>query len=168
MAAVRPYLLTHQNHCWAGTLRGFRQNFLGGFGRDTITVKIKDGCRRPHKSTDRDRFRADTTTLLVKHIRQVFKNSDVWSRRRCDNEIVTVLSKGQLAVLKMAAVRPHLLTDQNCVQMDISRHWEEFICKVSTTFLQWFRRRCDNGENQRWLPAAIFVDRPEPFTGGYN
>ena len=39
---------------------------------------------------------------------------------------------------------------------------------VSTKFLQWFRRRCDNDENQRWLPAAIFVNRPEPFSGMHN
>ena len=29
-------------------------------------------------------------------------------------------------------------------------------------------RRGDNGENQRWLLAAIFVDRPEPFSGVHN
>ena len=68
----------------------------------------------------------------------------------------------------MAAVRPYLLTDQNHLQADTSRNWEEFICKVSTKFLQWFRRRCDNGENQRWLPSAIFVDRPEPLSGLHN
>ena len=30
-------------------------------------------------------------------------------------------------------------------------------------FLQWFRRRCSNGENQSWL--AVFVDGLEPFLG---
>ena len=74
-----------------------------------------------------------------------------------------VLSKGQLPILKMAAVRPYLLTDQNRFRADISKHREEFICHVSTKFLMWFRRRCDNGENQRWLQAATFVDKPEPF-----
>ena len=37
------------------------------------------------------------------------------------------------------------------------------MCKVSTKFLKWFGRRWDNGENQRWLPVAIFADGPEPF-----
>ena len=49
-------------------------------------MKIKDSCRRPHLSTDRNHFRADTTSLLGKHLRQVSKKSDQWSRRRCDNE----------------------------------------------------------------------------------
>ena len=40
--------------------------------------------------------------------------------------------------------------------------------KVSTKFLQWFRRICDNGENQRWQPVAIFVDGPESFSGMYK
>ena len=26
------------------------------------------------------------------------------------------------------------------------------------------QRRCDNGENQRWLPVAIFVGGPEPYS----
>ena len=30
--------------------------------------------------------------------------------------------------------------------------------QVSSKFLQWFRRRCDDGENQSWLAADIFVD----------
>ena len=79
-----------------------------------------------------------------------------------------MLRNGQLAILKMAAVRPYLLMDQNHFRVDISRHCEEFICKVSTKFLQWFRRRCDNSENQRWLPAAIFVDGLEPFSRVHN
>ena len=79
-----------------------------------------------------------------------------------------MLSNGQLAILKIAAVRPYLLTDQNHFQIDISRHGEELIYMVSTKSLQWFRRRCDNGENQRWLPAAIFVNGPKPFSGGHN
>ena len=65
----------------------------------------------------------------------------------------------------MAAVRPYLLTDQNHFEADISRHWEEFVCKVSTKFLQWFQRRCNNGENQKWLPAIKFADGTEPFSG---
>ena len=79
-----------------------------------------------------------------------------------------MLSKGQLAILKMAAVRPYLLTDQNHFRIDIFRHGEKFICKVSTKSLQWFQRRCDNGENRRWLPAAKFVNGPETFSGGHN
>ena len=72
----------------------------------------------------------------------------------------------------MAAVRSYLLTDQNRFRADTSKHWEEFICKVSKKkkkkCLTWFRRRCDNCENQRWLPVAIFVDGSEPVSGGHN
>ena len=74
-------------------------------------------------------FRADTTRPLAEHLRLIFKNSDQWSRRRRDNEFVTLLSKGQLAILKMAAVRSYLLTDQNRLRAGASRHWEEFIGK---------------------------------------
>ena len=66
-------------------------------------VKIKDGCWRPYLSTDRNHFRACTTRPLGEHLRQVSKKSDQWSQRRCDNEIVTVLNEGQIAILKMAA-----------------------------------------------------------------
>ena len=79
-----------------------------------------------------------------------------------------MISKGQLAILKMTAIRPHLLTDQKRVRADTSRHQEEFICKVSTEFLLWFQRRCDYGENHRWLPAATFVDGPELFSDGHK
>ena len=99
----------------------FRQNSSSGFGGDVITVKIKDGCRRPYVSTDRNHFRACTTTPLGKHHRQVSKKSDQWSRRRCD-EIVTGLRKGQIAILKIAAVRPYLLTDRNRFRADTFRH----------------------------------------------
>ena len=54
-----------------------------------------------------------TTRPLGEHLRQVSKKSNKWSRRRCDNETVTVLSKGKIAILKMATIRPYLLTDQN-------------------------------------------------------
>ena len=57
-----------------------------GFNGDVIKMKTKDGCRRPHPSTDRNHFRADTTRLLGDHLRQVSKKYDQWSRRRCDNE----------------------------------------------------------------------------------
>ena len=81
-----------------------------------------------------------------------------------DNEIVSVFSNGQLAILKMAAVQPHLLMDQN--------HFKEQthlgIEKISTKFLKWFQRRCHNRENQRWLPVAIFVNGQEPFYGVHN
>ena len=82
--------------------------------------------------------------------------------------LLQVLNKGLLAILNMVAVQPHLLTDLNRFWTDTSRHWEEFICKVSTKFLQWFRRRCDNGENQKWLPAAIFVDGSKLFSDKHN
>ena len=68
----------------------------------------------------------------------------------------------------MAAVRPYLLTDQNRFRTDTSRHSEEFIYKVTAKLLQWFRRRCNNGENQGWPAAAIFVDPPEPYSGVHN
>ena len=126
-------------------------------------VKIKDGCRWPHLSTVRNQFKACTTRPLGEHLRQVSKKSNQWSRRRCDNEIVTVLSKGQIVILKMATVRPYLLMDQNRFLADTSRHWEEFICKVSAKFLQWFPRRCDDGENHSWPPPAIFVNGQEPY-----
>ena len=49
---------------------------------------------------------------LVEHLRQDSKKSDQWYWRY-DNEIVAMFSIGQLAILKMVAVRPYLLTDQN-------------------------------------------------------
>ena len=63
-----------------------RQNSSSGFGGVAIKVKIKDGSRRPHLSTNRNLFREDTIRLLGDHFRQVSKKSDQWSRRRCDNE----------------------------------------------------------------------------------
>ena len=54
-----------------------------------ITVKSKDGCWRPYLSTDRNYFRACTSRPLREYLRQVLKKSD---QRRCNNEIVTVLS----------------------------------------------------------------------------
>ena len=81
-------------------------------------MKRLNGCRRPHLLTDRIQFRTDTTTPPVEYLWQVSKQSNKWSRRRCDNEIVTVLSKGQITILKMAAFRPYLLTDQNYFQAD--------------------------------------------------
>ena len=117
---------------------------------------------------DHNLFLVDISRLLVKHLRQVSKQSNQWSRRRCNNKIVTVLSKGQFRILKMVAVRPYLLTDQNHFRSDTSRHWEKFKGKVSTKCLHWFRRRCDKGENLRWVPSARFVDRPESFSNGLN
>ena len=71
-----------------------------------ITVTIKDGCRQLYLSTDRNHFWVCTTTCrpLGEYLGQVFKKSDQSSRRRCDNEIVTMLSNGQLAILNMAGV----------------------------------------------------------------
>ena len=91
---------------------------------DAIPVKIKDGCRRPYLLTDRNHFWACITIPLGEHLGRVSKKSDQWSRRRCDNETVTVLSKGQIAILKMAAIRPYLLTDWNRFWADTSRHRE--------------------------------------------
>ena len=63
----------------------------------TIRRSIKDGDRWQYLSSDRNHFRADTTSPLVEHLRQVSRKSNQWSRMKCDNEIVTVLNKGQLA-----------------------------------------------------------------------
>ena len=72
----------------------FPQSSSSGFGGDAITVKSKDGCRRPSLSTDLNHFRACTTRPLGEQLEQVSKTSHQWSRRRCDNEINTVLSNG--------------------------------------------------------------------------
>ena len=85
------------------------------------------------------------------------KKYNQWSRRRCNNKIITVLSNGQLATLKMAVVWPYLLTEQNRFRADTSRHWEEFTSTVLTKFLQWFRRRCDNGENRSHFRACTTI-----------
>ena len=138
-------------------MQDFDNSFIG-FRGDAITVKLKDGCQQPYLSMDRNHFRMCTTRPLGEHLRQVLKKSDQWSLRRCDNKIVTVVNKGQTAILMMAIVWPYLLMDRNCFWADISRNWEEFICKVSVKFLQWFWRRRDNGENQSLPLAAIFVD----------
>ena len=66
-----------------------------------ITVRIKDGCRRPYLSTDRNHFRADINRPLVEHLRQDSKQSN--NPTSGFGEDVTVLSKGQLTILKMAA-----------------------------------------------------------------
>ena len=68
----------------------FRLNFSSGFGGDAITMKIKDDCRRLYLSTDQNHFQVDTTRPLLKPLRQVLNKFDQWSRRRFDNEIVTV------------------------------------------------------------------------------
>ena len=96
-----------------------------------ITVKIKDSCRRPYLSSDRNHFRTCITRPLGEHPRQVSKRSDQWCRGRYNNEIVTVLSKGQIVILNMAAVWPYLLTYRCHFWADTSRHCEKFICKVS-------------------------------------
>ena len=149
----------------------FRQHSSSSFGGDALTVKIKDGCHLPYLSTDWNHFWACTTRPLGEHLREVSKKSNQWSWRRCNNEIVTMLSIeqkivtmlsiGQIAILKMAVVRQYLLTDRNRFKVDTTRHWKEFISKVLAKFLKLFQRRCDNGENRSWLPAAIFVNGPE-------
>ena len=78
------------------------------------------------RRTTYDRRRTTDAYLYYKFTNepsaQVSQKSDQWSRQRiCDNEIVTVLSNGQLEILKMAAVRPYLLTDQNRFRADTSR-----------------------------------------------
>ena len=156
-------MLTDQNRfqrTHLGTKRNsyvrLRQNSSVGFGGNAITVKTGTI------------FGACTTRPLGKHLGQGSNKSDQWSRRRCDNDIVTLLRKGQITILKMAAVRPYLLTDRNHFRADTSRHCEEFICKVLTKFPQWFRRRCDNGENQCWPPAVIFVNGQKPYSNVHS
>ena len=61
-----------------------RQTSFSGFVGDTMTVKVKDACRWPYLSTDRNHLRADTTRPLGEHFRQVSKK--IVPRRRCDNE----------------------------------------------------------------------------------
>ena len=43
-----------------------------------------------------------------------------------------MLKKREINDLKMAAVRPYMLMDQNHFPADTSRHCEECICNVST------------------------------------
>ena len=59
---------------------------------------------RTYFSTDQNYFLMDATRPQGNFQK---KKLDQWSRRRCDNEIVTVLSKGQFAILKMIAIRPY-------------------------------------------------------------
>ena len=68
-------------------------------------------------------------------------------------------------MLKMAAVRPYLLTDQYHFRqhLDVEENsYARFRLNSSSGF------GGDNGENQRWLSAATFVNGPEPFSGGHN
>ena len=51
----------------------FHKKHMSSFGGDAITVKIKDGCRRPYLSIDRPIFRADTTRPLAEHLKTSFK-----------------------------------------------------------------------------------------------
>ena len=184
MAAVRSYLLTDQNRFRADTSKHWeefickvskkkkkKKNASHGSGGDAITAKIKDGCRWPYLSMDRNQFRAVTTKALGKQLRQVSgkKNNNKKtktkkkktkkkkrSRRRGDNKIFTVIGKGQSAILKMAAVRPYLLTDYNRFRGDTSRQWDEFTFRFWQNSSSVFGRRCDNGENQRWLWYFFF------------
>ena len=82
-----PYFCNNLSHFFLSFSRYCTRSCLTScFGGDAIKVKIKDDCRRPHLSTDRNHFRADTTRPLGKHLGQVSKTSDQWPRRRCDNE----------------------------------------------------------------------------------
>ena len=72
-------------------------------------------------------FFGDTQLDYKLNISDKFKKSDQWSRKRCDNEIVTVLSNEQFTTL--------FLSKRNHFRADTSIHWKEFICKVSTKFL---------------------------------
>ena len=140
-------------------------------------VKIKDGYRWPYFSTDRNHFRASTTRPQGQHLGQVLKQSDQWSRSRCGNKIVTVLSNGQLAILKMAAVRLYLSTDWNYFRACTTRPLGKRLGQVSKKSGHWSWRRCDNKiltvlrrSNSYFKDCchlAIFVDGPESFLGGH-
>ena len=71
---------------------------------------FKDGC---HSAIFDDgpelSFRADIKNNSYKRFRH--NSSGIFG-----GDAITVLSKGQLALLKMTAVRPYLLTDQNCLR----------------------------------------------------
>ena len=43
------------------------------------------------------------------HSRQVWKESEEWSWRRCDNKIVILLNKGEVTIFKMAVWQPYYL-----------------------------------------------------------
>ena len=55
-------------------MQDFHKTSMNIFGGDVITVKIKDGCRRPYLLMEMNHFRADTTRPLVEHLSQDFKN----------------------------------------------------------------------------------------------
>ena len=142
---------------WEEFISNVLTKYLQWFRNRCNNVKIKDGCRQPYLSTDRNHFQACTTRSLGEHLGKFLKNL---TSGICEDAITRLLQcNDQIAILKIAAVGPYLLTDQNHFRADTSRHWKEFICKVSAKFLLWFWTRCDNGENQSWPPTAILMDR---------
>ena len=73
--------------------------------------------------------------------RKYSKKSDQCSRRRCDNEIVAALSKGEIAISKTGIIFA----------------------------LHWLRGRCDNEKKKTRRPTgAIFVDGQQPNLGVHN
>ena len=95
---------------------------------------MQNGRQRLYLSTDGHIW---PTRPPGEHPRQVSKNSDLQTRRRCDNKIVTVLSKGEYAKSKMAAVQPYWSTHQNRYRGDAFRGCEESMFKVSTKSFHW-------------------------------
>ena len=88
MAAIWTRIVFRQTHLETArnSYARFRLNSSSSFG-DAITVKLKDGCRRPYLSTDQKKhFLVDTTKPLGEHLRQVSKKSDQWSRRQCNEK----------------------------------------------------------------------------------
>ena len=68
----------------------------------------------------------------------------------------------------MTAIRPYLLITQYHFQYNISRHWEEFTCKVLTN-----SSICKGQDALKWkikdgIWRAIFVDGPDSFSGDTN
>ena len=74
-----------------------------------MQMLIKDRCWRLYLSTDRNHFWADTSGIFQTSL----KKSDQWS---------WMTLREQLAILKMAAIRQYLFTDQNSFRVDTSRH----------------------------------------------
>ena len=56
---------------------------------------------------DLNKIQVGTNIPLIEHPKEVLKKSEKWFWRRCDNKIVTVLSKWEVKISKMAALWPY-------------------------------------------------------------
>ena len=99
----------------------FRPNSSSGFGGDAITTAIYSVTWNKFPAAifasshicqwAWNHFQVCTTRPLWEHLGQSYKTSDQWSWRRCDNQIVTVLST--ISDFKDGCLQPYLPTDQN-------------------------------------------------------